>query len=88
MKKFIINFNNGYTSNVTVQNVDEAKKIAEEQMSYTQEDVSICTDGNQEELLAISRWYGYEATEEERENNIVLMEFGSSGFYSVWEEEF
>lgn len=86
MKNLIINFNNGFTTDVEVQDLNEAKEIAEEQMSYTQQNVTIQTEDGQ--VLAVSRWYGYEATEEEKEDGVVLAEFGNSGFYAIWEEEF
>ena len=86
MKNLIINFNNGFTIDVEVEDLNEAKEIAEEQMSYTQQNVTIQNEDRQ--LLAVSRWYGYEATEEEKEDNLVLVEFGNSGFYGIWEEEF
>lgn len=86
MKNLIINFNNGFTTEVEVKDLNEAKEIAEEQMGYTQQNVSIETEEG--EVLAVSRWYGYEATEEEKEEGIVLEEFGNSGFYAIWEEEF
>lgn len=86
MKNLIINFNNGFTIDVEVEDLNEAKGIAEEQMSYTQQNVSIETED--EQVLAVSRWYGYEPSEEEKEDGIVLVEFGNSGFYGIWEEEF
>lgn len=86
MKNLIINFNNGFTIDMEVEDLNEAKGIAEEQMSYTQQNVSIETEDGV--VLAVSRWYGYEATEEEKEDGVVLAEFGNSGFYGIWEEEF
>lgn len=86
MKNLIINFNNGFTIDVEVEDLNEAKGIAEVEMSYTQQNVTIQTEDG--DVLAVSRWYGYEATEEEKEDGIVLVEFGNSGFYGIWEEEF
>ncbi|RUS47854.1 hypothetical protein ELR57_07220 [Cohnella sp. AR92] len=60
--------------------LNEAKVAALEGMAYTQQDVRILDDNGAE--ILISRWYGVEPAEDDE----VLTQFGSYGFYSEWQE--
>lgn len=86
MQTFIINYNNGFTIELEGNDLREVQKVAEEQMSYTGQNITIETEDGQ--ILAVSRWYGYEPSEGEKEDGFVLTEFGNSGFYGTWEEDF
>ncbi|MCY1103766.1 hypothetical protein [Shouchella clausii] len=81
MKKFNINYHTGVEKEVEVADLQEAKEIAKEGIAYTQANVTIETlDG---EVLATSRWYGVEP----EENDEVLEQIGSYGFYQTWDDE-
>ncbi|MCY7574254.1 hypothetical protein [Bacillus pumilus] len=80
MEKLKINYHTGVSEEVE-GNLEEAKEIAKKGMSYTQEKVTIETmDGD---VLATSYWYGVEPEEDDS----VLEQFGSYGFYQTWDDE-
>jgi hypothetical protein len=76
----IIDYGTGITEEAN--DLEEAKKIAEKGMTYTQESVRIMEDGRQ---IAVSYWVGIKPTEEEEDN--VLQQFGDYGYYTNWVEE-
>jgi hypothetical protein len=86
IEKYYINHNTGAGNEIVeVQDLEEAQKIAQEAMRYTQKDVAIeDLEGN---LICISRWIGVEAQEEDYESGYVLEEFGKYGYFSMWEEQ-
>ncbi|WP_350303318.1 hypothetical protein [Bacillus pumilus] len=81
-EKYIVDFNNGVTWDLEVDNLDSAKKEAEEGMSYTKENVYIKDPEGR--VLLVSRWNGVQADMMDD----VLFEFGSGGFYSTWENPY
>jgi hypothetical protein len=78
MSKFTINYNNGFTRDVD-GDLDMAKIVAVEGLSYTQASVSIQDENG--ETVARLPWYGLEPSEDDE----VVEQFGSFGFYSAWE---
>lgn len=78
--EFIIDYCNGFNETVECADLEEAKSLAVDGMSYTQANVNIKSkDGD---LLATSHWYGVEPGEDDE----VLERFGNRGFYSSWVE--
>ena len=63
-----------------IETLDEAEKIAEEGMSYTQESVKIWYDNKP---VAVSYWIGKKPTEED---DNVLLQIGDYGYYTNWVE--
>ncbi|UOC04877.1 hypothetical protein BTT_61300 (plasmid) [Bacillus thuringiensis serovar morrisoni str. 4AA1] len=60
MEKYIVNYHTGVTEEVEVNDLSEAKKVAEEGIAYTQEKITIETlDG---EVITTSYWYGISPT--------------------------
>lgn len=85
MNKFKINYHTGIEEEVEVADLQEAKEVAQKGIAYTQANVTIETlDG---EVLATSRWYVVEPTEEDIEDGLVLEQIGSYGFYQTWDDE-
>ncbi|WP_431818839.1 hypothetical protein [Bacillus pumilus] len=80
MEKYILDFNNGMTEEIEVVDLDAVKEAAENEMAYTQESVYIKDPEGR--VLLVSRWNGVEAEDDDE----VLCEFGTFGFYSNWEE--
>lgn len=81
MKKYVINYHTGVTNVVEVDSLQEAKEIAQDGMTYTQENVTIETEDG--EVITKSRWYGAAPDEDDQ----VLMQFGDYGFYQIWIDE-
>jgi len=82
MEKFYIDFNTG-AGNENAETLEEAKKIAIDGVSYTQEPVFIyiVSDGViDSKTAAILPWYGVSP----REDDIVLISYGDFGFYGDW----
>lgn len=80
MEKFTINYHTGVIEEVEVEDLAEAKAIAEEGMAYTQENVTIEQDG---EVITTSYWCPVPAEDEDE----VLFDFGDFGFYQPWTDE-
>jgi len=76
-KLLTIDFGTGVAQS-GIMTLDDAKEMAHDEMTYTQEHVSIYSDDGQ--LLAISRWYGVLPTEDDD----VLETFDDYGFYAEW----
>ena len=83
MEKYTINYHTGITEEVEVNDLDEAKEIAKEGIRYTQQNVSIESEGT---VITVSRWNGVEPSEEDIEDGNVLETIGG-GFYGMWNEE-
>lgn len=79
MEKYIINYHTGVKHEVEVDDLNEAKTIAQEGISYTQENVSIEKDG---EVITIARWYGVKPAEDDD-----VLEVIGGGFYQRWSDE-
>lgn len=80
MKNYLINYQNGFTQNVEVQNLEEVKAEVLDGISYTGCSITIELDG---EIVSRLNWYGIEPAEEDE----VLVRFGDFGFYSNWIDE-
>lgn len=76
--KYVVDFGTGVTEECDT--LEEAKKYAEDNCSYTQQSIRIMYDG---EEVAVSRWYGVEAGEEDTG----IAYFGEFGFYGEWEDK-
>ncbi|WP_242785853.1 hypothetical protein [Bacillus cereus] len=80
MEKYIVNYHTGVTEEVEVNDLSEAKKIAEEGIAYTQEKITIETlDG---EVITTSYWYGISP---QKDDNV--LETVGGGFYQMWSDE-
>ncbi|WP_424578030.1 hypothetical protein [Bacillus cereus] len=80
MEKYIVNYHTGVTEEVEVNDLSEAKKVAEKGIAYTQEKITIETlDG---EVITTSYWYGISPQEDDN-----VLETVGGGFYQVWIDE-
>lgn len=79
--KFIINYHTGVVHEIEAEDLAEAKQIAVEGMTYTQQKVSIEQEDG--EVLATSYWFGVAPDEDDA----VLARFGDYGFYQLWDDE-
>lgn len=75
-----INYGTGAGNEYVEGTLEDAKKTAEEGLSYTQEDVKIQTEDG--EVVAVLKWYGVKP----EEDDIVTAQFGEYGFYGDWWE--
>lgn len=80
---YIVNLNTG-AGNQEAHTLEEAKEIAIDLMTYTQQDITIETEDG--EVVTRSRWYGVKPSEEDYEAGHVLAEIGG-GFYTLWDDE-
>lgn len=76
--KYYINYGTGAGNECVDGTLDEAKKAAEEGLTYTQTDVKIQTEEGDD--VAVLRWYGVQP----EEDDVVTTKFGDSGFYAEW----
>ena len=60
--------------------LEDAKKIAEDGLAYTQTDVKIQTESGED--VAVLNWYGVQP----EEDDVVTAQFGDYGFYGEWVE--
>ena len=80
MEKYIVNYHTGVTEEVEVNGLSEAKKVAEEGISYTQKNITIETlDG---EVITTAYWYGISPQEDDN-----VLETVGGGFYQAWSDE-
>lgn len=75
--KYLINYNTGVGNFEFEGTLEEAMKAAEEEISYTQHNVSIEFNGKQ---IAYLPWWGTKPEEDE----IVTCQFGDFGYYGEW----
>ena len=78
--KYRIKFNTGvgyYTCNT----IKEAMEFADDNASYTQQNIDIINNKTGE-IVAIRRWWGVEADANEQEG---IISFGRFGYYGPWE---
>lgn len=80
MKKYSINYNNGFSIDVT-GTLEEAKEVALDQAGYTQQPIYI-HDATNGEAAAVSHWY--EANGNEINEDEAILIIGSSGCYAQW----
>lgn len=78
--RYYINYGTGAGNEYVEGPLEDAKKTAEEGLSYTQEDVKIQTEDG--EVVAVLKWYGVKP----EEDDIVTAQFGEYGFYGDWWE--
>lgn len=76
--KYFINYGTGAGNEYVEGTLDEAKKVAEDGLSYTQTDVKVQTEDGDD--VAILKWYGVQPGEDD----IITAQFGDYGFYSEW----
>ncbi|MFA5559213.1 MAG: hypothetical protein WDA59_07160 [Methanofastidiosum sp.] len=85
MKKYLVNFGTG-AGNEYADTIEEAKRIAVEQASYTQASIKIelVNEDDEEENEVIARlpWWGVQPGEDDE----VIVDFGEFGFYGEWED--
>ncbi|WP_242503586.1 hypothetical protein [Bacillus albus] len=63
MEKYIVNYHTGVTEEVEMNGLSEAKKVAEDGIAYTQENITIETlDG---EIITTAYWYGVSPQEDD-----------------------
>lgn len=82
MEKYLIQYNTG-AGNCSAETLAEAKQLADDGATYTQQPIEIMSDG---EPVAIRRWYGmkYQGNEDDYQENPIT--FGDFGFYADWDE--
>ena len=79
MKKYFIDFNTG-AGNEYAETLEDAKRIAEANLVYTQQDVDIYEDDT---LVTTLRWWGVQP----EQDDVVTAQFGSFGHYGQWSDE-
>jgi len=79
--KYFINYGTGAGNFEVEGTLEDAKREADKGIAYTQHSVAI-EDDPYENVIAQRNWIGCEATDEDREGDII--EYGSFGFYSPW----
>ncbi|WP_040205333.1 hypothetical protein [Neobacillus jeddahensis] len=81
MEKYFINYHTGAGNLIVeVNEIDEAKRIAEEGVAYTQTQITIETlDG---EVITESRWWGVEPEEDSN-----VLEIIGDGYFQTWSDE-
>lgn len=81
-----INFNNGAgLYEESFEQLAEAKIAAISMMGFTGSNVEIVDEEGQ--IVTISYWVPIEPIERDFERGIVLVQFGSEGYYLVWSDE-
>ena len=86
MKTYTINFQTG-AEPITGQYEDLAavKADALERMGFTQQSVEIFDEAG--ELVTRSQWFSGAASEQDIEMDVVLVQFGTEGYYARWDDE-
>lgn len=83
MAKYFINYHTGAgNTSVDVSTIEDAKELAVDGISYTQEPVTIELEENGKENreVAYLPWYGVSACEDD----FVTADYGKFGFYGAW----
>ena len=81
-----INFNNGAgLYEESFEDLAEAKAAAISMMGYTGANVEIVDEGGQ--VVTVSHWVGIEPIERDFERGIVLVRFGTEGYYLLWSDD-
>ncbi len=76
--KYYINYGTGAGNELVEGTLDEAKKVAEDGLAYTQTDIRIQTEHGED--VAVLNWYGVTPNEDD----VVTAKFGDFGFYGEW----
>lgn len=79
IRMYTIDYGTGVVESVE-GTLEAAKEAAVEGMAYTQQNVKILDEDGAE--LLVSYWYGVQPEEDDE----VLAQFGSFGFYAEWTE--
>lgn len=80
MNKYYINYGTGAGNEYIKGTLEEAKKVAEDGLAYTQTDVKIQTEDGED--VAALNWYGVQP----EEDDVVTARFGDRGFYGEWRD--
>lgn len=76
--KYFINYGTGAGNEEVDGTIEDAKRVAEDGLSYTQTDVKIQTEDGED--VAVLNWYGVQP----EEDDVVTARFGDFGFYGEW----
>ena len=74
---YFIDYNTGAGNESIKGTLEDAKKLAESNLSYTQKDVTISANGEEAARLI---WYGVSP----QEGDFVTANYGDFGFYGGW----
>lgn len=76
--RYYINYNTGAGNEVVEGTIEDAMRVAEEGLAYTQKPVTIYNDDHEE--VANLQWYGVKP----EDDDVVTARFGDHGFYGEW----
>lgn len=79
--KYFINYGTGAGDESVEGALDDARKVAENNLCYTQKDVRIEDENGN--IVARLPWWGVVPEEDDE----VVCRFGDSGFYGAWQED-
>lgn len=79
--KYYVNYGTGAGNEEINGTLEEAMKVAEEGLSYTQQ--TVCIQNECGEDVARLPWYGVRP----EEDDVVTAQFGDFGFYGEWCED-
>lgn len=78
--KYYVNYGTGAGNEYVEGTLDDAKKVAEDGLAYTQTDVKIQTEDGED--VAVLPWYGVVP----EEDDVITASFGDFGFYEEWHD--
>lgn len=76
--RYYVNFGTGTGDEYVEGTLEDAKKVAEGGLAYTQTDVKIQTEDGED--VSVLNWHGVRP----EEDDIVTAQFGDYGFYGEW----
>lgn len=76
--KYYINYGTGVGNEWIDGSLEDAKRVAEEGLAYTQTDIKIQTEDGED--VSILNWYGVLPCEDD----VITAQFGDYGFYGEW----
>lgn len=76
--RYYINYGTGAGNEYVDGTLEDAKKVAEDGLAYTQTDVRIQTEDGED--VAVLNWYGVKP----EGDDVVTARFGDFGFYGEW----
>lgn len=82
MNKYYVDYGTGAGNFIFEGSLEEAMKLADEGLAYTQSSVVI-KDYDTHEDVAMRRWYGV-PPDDNAENNEFIIGFGNLGYYDDW----
>lgn len=77
---YLVNFGTGAGNETVNGTIENAKRVAEDGLAYTQTDVKIQTQDGED--VAVLPWYGVAP----EDDDVVTARFGDYGFYGEWYE--